>query len=173
MIRVRKDALGDDWFHLFHFFQNLPLAQHKILKQRYRIFGHRLAVAGARLAGGEYLIVLTNRNPQNALASYAQRWQIECLFKALKSSGFDFEASHLKHLERLDTLLVVVCLAFLWALKVGEFVHRQLKPIQTKSHGRKQRSLFRTGLDHLRHSLTNALTKPQDLDRCFKLLSCT
>ena len=98
---------------------------------------------------------------------------MECLFKALKSSGFDLEATHLKHVERIDTLLSVVCLAFLWALKVGEFVHAQLKPVRTKSHGRRQKSLFRTGLDHLRHSLANATTKKRLLERCYEALSCT
>ena len=139
VIRVRKDALSDGWFHLFGFFQHLPVGEHKVLKQRY-IFGVELGVAGARLADGEYIIVVSNRNPKQALASYVQRWQIECLFKALKSSGFDFEATHDKHLERISTLLAVVTLAFLWALKVGEFVHRQLKPVRVKSHGRKQKS---------------------------------
>lgn len=172
VIRVRKDALGDNWFHLFRFFQHLPLGEHKVLKQHYRIFGCEVAVAGARLANGEYIIVVSNRNPRNALAHYAKRWQIECLFKALKSSGFDFEATHLKHLERINTLLVVVSLAFLWALKVGEFVHKQ-KPIRIKSHGRRQASLFRTGLDRLRHLLANPSTKKLDLDACFRLLSCT
>lgn len=173
VIRVRKDALGDDWFHLFHFFQALPLGQHKVLKQRYTIFGTELKVAGARLAGGEYLIVVTNRDPKTALSLYAKRWQIECLFKALKSSGFDLEATHLKHVARIDTLLKVVSLAFLWALKVGEFVHTRLKPLRTKAHGRKEKSLFRTGLDHLRHSLANAATKKHLLDRCYRVLSCT
>lgn len=172
VIRVRKDALSDGWFGLFGFFQHLPLGEHKVLKQRYCIFGVELAVAGARLADGEYVIVVTNRNPKVALPSYAKRWQIECLFRALKSSGFDFEATHLKHLHRINTLLVVVSLAFLWALKVGEFVH-QLKPIPLKSHGRRRKSLFRAGLDHLRHLLTNSVTRSHELDRCFRLLSCT
>lgn len=172
VIRVRKDALGDDWFQLFRFFQHLPLSEHKVLKHRYKVFGSYLAVAGARLANGEYIIVVSNRNPKHALDSYAKRWQIECLFTALKSSGFNFEATHLKHLERINTLLVVVSLAFLWALKVGEFVHKQ-KPIRIKSHGRRQTSLFRTGLDQLRHLLANATTKQLDLDACFRLLSCT
>jgi hypothetical protein len=83
VIRVRKDALGDGWFGLFGFFRQLPIGEHKVLKQRYAIFGVALAVAGARLADGEYLIVVTNRSPEQALASYAKRWQIECLFKAM------------------------------------------------------------------------------------------
>jgi hypothetical protein len=172
VIRVRKDALSDGWFGLFGFFQHLPLGEHKVLKQRYCIFGVELGVAGARLADGEYVIVVTNGSPKQALAKYAKRWQIECLFKALKSSGFDLEATHLKHLDRINTLLVVVSLAFLWALKVGEFVH-QFKPVPLKSHGRRQKSLFRTGLDYLRHTLTNSATRRTDLDTCFRLLSCT
>ena len=137
------------------------------------IFGITLGIAGARLADGEYIIIVSNRNPKQALASYAKRWQIEGLFKALKSSGFDFEATHLKHLERINTLLTVVTLAFLWALKVGEFVHRRLRPVPLKSHGRRQKSLFRAGLDHLRHLLTNAAIRKPDLNLRFRLLSCT
>lgn len=149
------------------------MGEHKVLKQRYAIFGTELGVAGARLADEEYIIVVTNRNPKQALADYDKRWQIECLFKAIKSSGFDFEATHLKHLERISTLLAVVTLAFLWAFKVGEFVHHQCKPIRVKSHGRRQKSLFRTGLDYLRHLLANTATKKSELERCFRLLSCT
>lgn len=173
VIRVRKDALGDGWFGLFGFFRQLPVAQHKVLKQRYRIFGVELAIAGARLADGEYIIVVSNRNPKDALSTYAKRWQIECLFKALKSSGFDFEKTHLRHLDRINTLLVVVSLAFLGALKVGEFVHRQLKPVSIKSPGRRRKSLFRAGLDYLRHLLTNSVTRKRELDLCLQLLSCT
>ena len=125
------------------------------------------------MADGEYIIVVTNRSPKQALARYAKRWQIECLFKTLKSSGFDFEATHLRHLDRINTLLVVVSLTFLWALKVGEFVHRQLKPVPLKSHGRKKKSLFRTGSDHLGHLLANAVGKKPDLDLCLQLSSCT
>ena len=173
MICVRKDALCDGWFGLFGFFQHLPSGEHKILKQRYAIFRVELAVAGVRSAIGEYVIVVTNRNPKQALVTYTRKWQIECLFKALKSSGFDFEKTHLKHLDRISTLLVVVSLAFLWALKVGEFVYRRLEPIPIKSHRRRQKSLFHAGLDYLRHLLTNSATRKLDLETCFELLSCT
>ena len=56
---------------------------------------------------------------------------------------------------------------------LGEFVHTRLKPIRTKLHGRKQKSLFRTGLDHLRYSLANANIRKHHLDRCCEVLSCT
>ena len=172
VIRVRKDALGDDWFHLFHFFQHLPIGEHKVLKQRYSVFGSSLGVAGARLSGSDYLIVVSNRAPERALASYAQRWQVECFFKALKSSGFDLETTHLTSLQRISTLLFVVSLAFVWALKVGVSLARS-KPIPIKHHGRKQKSVFRTGLDQLRHVLANASRRKVELVLYLQLLSCT
>ena len=73
VIHVRKDALSDGWFHLFGFFQCLPLGEHKVLKQRYAIFGVELGVAGARLEGGGYIIVVSNRNPKTTLTSCAKR----------------------------------------------------------------------------------------------------
>jgi IS4 transposase len=42
---------------------------------------------------------VTNSNPKHSLAYYAQRWQIEMLFAALKTTGFDEEP--------LDTVLIV------------------------------------------------------------------
>ncbi len=35
----------------------------------------------------EYIIVVSNRNPNHALARYARCWHIECLFKALKAAA--------------------------------------------------------------------------------------
>ena len=36
----------------------------------------------------EFLILVSFNQPEQAMAYYKQRWQIETLFKALKSSGF-------------------------------------------------------------------------------------
>ena len=48
-------------------------------------------VAALHLKTGELLIVVTNDAPEEALAIYAQRWQIETLFAALKTRGFNLE----------------------------------------------------------------------------------
>lgn len=118
----------------------------------------------------DYLILISFNRPQKALDEYAQRWQIEMCFKALKSSGFDMEKTHLIHLERIERLLVVVMIAFVWCYKVGIY-RNQKKPIKIKTHGRKAKSIFKYGLDYIAKRLLNAENK--DNIEIFKFLSCT
>ena len=85
---------------------------------------------------------------------YQKRWGIECLFSALKKRGFDFEQTHLVHLDRIKKLVALLALAFTWAHIVGEWI-TQHKPLKIKKHGYKEQSIFRAGLDHLQYILLN------------------
>jgi Transposase DDE domain len=173
VIRIRQDALADGWFSVICFFQTLPLGESKLLQHRYRIFGSQLALCGLRLQG-DYLILVTNRSPKQALAFYKRRWQIEMLFAAMKTTGFDLESSHLACPQRMDKLLAFVCLAVTWAHSVGEWLQRtNLKPLRLKAHGRREKTFFRHGLDYLRSLLCNPLARFSDLLPCIHLLSCT
>jgi hypothetical protein len=96
----------------------------------------------------------------------------QSLFKALKSSGFALEDTHLKDIERLTTLIAVVSLTFTWALMVGQWQHG-VKPIRTKSHGRREVSVFRYGLDFITRALANYYRKPGLLHSAIGVLSCT
>lgn len=171
-IRIRENSLADNWFRLAAFFQQLEPLQTQSLRHRYTICGCELAVAATRSRDQHLVIIVTNRNPGKALSAYARRWQIESLFKALKSSGFNLEDTHLKDTERLSVLVAVVSLAFLWALKVGHWQHR-LRPIRIKPHGRREVSIFRLGLDFIRRAITNLSLDSKLLHDAFRLLSCT
>src|SRR5690554_2581862 len=91
-------------------------------------------------------------------------------FKAMKSSGFDIEKTHLKEIDRLEKLLLLVMIAFVWCYKVGIFLHSKT-PIEVKTHGRKAKSIFKLGLDYLASCFLNA--KKQIDVPIFKFLSCT
>lgn len=171
-IRIRENSLADEWFRLSCFFTTLDVAQLGQLRHRYKICGCELAVAATRSHDHQLVIIVTNCKPARALKLYALRWQIESLFKALKSSGFKLEATHLKDIDRLSTLVAIVSLAFLWALKVGHWRH-QKQAIRRKSHGRREMSIFRLGLDFIRRAITNLALDKQPLDDAFRILSCT
>ena len=47
----------------------------------------------ARSEQGELMIVVTKRPPQQAIAIYLRRWEIETLFSCLKTRGFCFEST--------------------------------------------------------------------------------
>ncbi len=74
---------------------------------------------------------------------------IETLFKALKSQGFDLEATHMIAPERIEKLMAFLAIALCWAHRIGEWRHQQ-KPIPIKTHQRPAKSVFRYGLDLFR-----------------------
>ena len=172
VIRVRKNMLAHAFCPVHFFFNDLKVGESKVLHQSYEMEGLVLQVAGTRSSEGELVIVITNRSAANALAYYKERWAIECCFKALKSSGFNLEATHLKDQERLATLVQIVCLAYMWALRIGTYLAR-LKPIRFKSHGRKERSVFRVGLNDLKQAIVRRPFDPSLLDERLRFLSCT
>jgi hypothetical protein len=118
----------------------------------------RVHLACKRLANGELLILATNCNPETASANYRMRWQIETLFAACKSRGFNLEDTHLIHSERIEKLLAVLAVAFGWAHATGEWRERS-RPIKIKTHQRKAQSVFRYGLDLLRKLLATDTLK--------------
>lgn len=133
-----------------------------VLKQSRTLFGYQLYFAAWRNAEGELIVVITNHEPHNALALYQKRWGIETLFGFLKEKGFNFESTHITNPERISTMLSVLAIAFCWAYKVGEWCAKR-NPIKVKKHGRKAKSIFRTGLDKIRHLLITSFNKIRTL----------
>lgn len=119
----------------------------------------------------ELQIVISFNKPEDALEIYKERWQIETAFRALKTSGFNIENTHLTEIERIEKLFALVIVAFTWAYLVGDYLHRYIKPIKVKKHGKKAQSLFKHGLTYIASVLLNALF--QDDIGIFKFLSCT
>lgn len=112
-----------------------------------------LYVSGMKLKEGEYLIVVSYNQQQQALLHYKERWQIETMFKAFKTKGFNLEDTHLSDLHRIDKLGVIVSIAFTWAYKAGLYVHQHVKPIVIKKHKRKAYSFFKYGLKFIANAL--------------------
>lgn len=175
-LRIRQDALANANKRVTLLFRGLKIGHSKVLVRSYDIYGVRLQLCALRLNKYDWLILVTNRKPTQALKFYKHRWQIEMLFAALKKTGFDLESTHLACDLKLDKLLSLVCLAMTWAHAVGEWLHiSKLKPLRLKAHDRSEKTLFRHGLDYLRYLLGNPLA-PQRHARlrfCINLLSCT
>jgi len=121
--------------------------------------------------GTDFLIIVSFNKPEQAQINYADRWQIETCFKAMKSSGFDIEKTHLDEIDRIEKLTLLVMIAFVWCYKTGIFIHRNIKKIEVKKHGRKAKSIFKCGLHFLSNVLLNA--KIQTDINVVSFLSCT
>lgn len=93
------------------------------------------------------------------LSEYGERMDIEQSFRDDKSAGFDMAHTRIKHVDRLERLLLALAIATLWCHELGEFVldsddsfRRQVDPGHTR-----QLSLFQIGLRWLKRSLFTQL----------------
>ena len=151
-------------------------------------WGRLVYVSALRLEDGELLIVISPDSPETAISDYANRWGIETLFGMFKTRGFCLESTHFTDPQRLSKLLALMSLAMCWAMKVGEWLHSHTplkvrfpmrgKPalgshLKVKKHGRREKSLFRYGLDHLRSVVNDLDIKHHQFLECLQFLSCT
>ena len=60
----------------------------------------------------EFQFLISFNNPSESKECYKKRWQIETMFKALKSSGFNIDKTHLQDIERIEKLVLLVFIAF-------------------------------------------------------------
>jgi hypothetical protein len=164
VLRLREDMHVFNDAHaplpLAHIARNLRVGKKIILKGWWRL-GRDEADASPlvriiilRLDDGELLSLATNRKPKTALARYRTRWKIETLFAALKTRGFDLEATHITAPKKLALLVGVLALATALAYKTGLWAAK-LKPTAIKKHGRLAKSIFRRGLETLKKLLAS------------------
>ncbi len=135
-------------------FRNLRIKESRILKGKRLICGVSLYIVGMKLPDGEFLIIVTGSDSENAISDYKKRWEIETFFGCLKSRGFNFEATHITDPERIMKLTALLAIAFSWCHITGESKHLAI-PVTIKKHGRKAVSIFRYGLDTIRETIFN------------------
>jgi hypothetical protein len=162
---------------VWRLFRSQRLGCPLVIEGARQCWGLKLYFSGVRLASGEYVIVAAPKCSRTALDEYRARWGIETLFGCLKSRGFRLEETHVTNPERLAKLLALLALSFSWAHLIGEWL-AQAEPLRInklKKHGRKAKSLFRHGVDHLRRILCNLTSFAQQaaFRRVIQLLSCT
>lgn len=133
-------------------------------------------VVGKRLSDGSMLILAAHSlegeaDMESIFETYRKRWEIETLFAALKSRGFDLEATHLTKPERIRKLLGILAFAYTWARLIGLERKRREGPPRRCSNGHPAKSLFRYGLDRLRELVNNSWRMQTELARCLRALT--
>ncbi len=128
-------------------------------------------ISGSKLYGNDFLILISYNQPEDSKEYYKLRWQIEMTFKAMKSSGFDIEKTHLTDIKRIEKLVLLVMIAFVWCYKVGIYLHTNIKKIVIKKHGRKAITIFKYGLSYIANYLLNSKMKKEF--NILQFLSCT
>ncbi|MGI9173912.1 MAG: IS4 family transposase, partial [Rhodothermales bacterium] len=157
-VRIRKDArVGHRGRtqRVEALFADLAVGEHRRLRARRTVYGQAVWLYALRLPdgkGSERRLLIVAGTVRRLLRLYRLRWGIEVLFAGLKTRGFDFETTHLSVQGRISTLVGVLALAYSLAHATGRYLSAHA-PIVLKRHGRRARSVFRLGLDHLRHVL--------------------
>ena len=89
-------------------FTDLKLGECQHLSGIYYVNGQPCYLSGSKIKDKEgkpeFQILVSYCNAEEALDMYRQRWQIETMFKGLKSSGFNIEDSHVRSQERMANL---------------------------------------------------------------------
>jgi len=179
-IRIRENFYADDLrtgkrFKAFWAFNDLKCGECRILHRIYRVNGQLCYLSASKVKNKEgqpeLQIIVSFNQPENAQQIYKERWQIETAFRALKSSGFNIEDTHLTDLSRIEKLLSLTMAAFAWVYVTGVFADENIKPIRILKHGRRAKSLFKYGLEIVATIFLNPMAQ-SNID-IFKFLSCT
>jgi hypothetical protein len=161
-IKVGKGSVRID-----SLFRNLKIGEHLFYRRKMTVYDYKsLSVIGMKVKN-EYLILATNIKKEKALDYYKKRWEIEMLFSSFKKRGFNLEETHLSANEKIDSLIAILSLAFVWSHTIGEWLNDK-KPIKTLKHGRKAISIFLYGLEYLSEILLNYEHRNRELVFVFR-----
>ena len=119
----------------------------------------------------ELQILICFNKPELGISTYKKRWEIETCFRAMKSSGFNIEDTHMRDIDRIARLTAMVCIALVWAYLVGDHKDINVKPIRILKNGRRAKSIVKYGLEEI----ADILIRPDYASKIdiFKFLSCT
>jgi hypothetical protein len=91
---------------------------------------------------------------------YKKRFQIETFFGDQKSRGFHLHKSHLAEPQRLASLMIAACLAYLWMVFLGVTAMKSGTYQLLHRTDRCDWSIFRMGIAFLDHCLNQCLPLP-------------
>jgi hypothetical protein len=134
--------------------EKVHLGLRKIGKEK-----ERYHISAARNSEGSLIVLMHSGTCKTPIDAYAKRWDIETMFKAFKSNGFNLEETHITDPDRLDTLLSVMVITFCIAYQTGHITAKE-KPIRIiKSLAQPVVSIFRYGINRLQNIAANIYEK--------------
>lgn len=107
------------------------------------------------------IFLVTNMElAQEACFWYKKRFRIETFFSDQKSRGFHLHKSHLDKPQRLATLMIAACLAYIWMVYLGAYARYTGWAKIIHRTDRCDLSLFQLGLSLLEHFLNEGIPIP-------------
>ena len=153
-------------------FSDLKINKIRVLRNPRWMSDQWVWLSRMKLESGELLILAGNQYFKKPMTVYGYRWEIETLFQRLKGRGFHWEETRLTTPDRIKKMMALLSIAFCWSHKMGEWKHKEIKPLQVKKHGRLEQSLFRYGLDYLTDCLIKQVNKKIDVAHLLMIFLC-
>ena len=79
------------------------------------------------------------------LTDYQLRWRVESTFEDMKSRGWDWENSHVRRLDRVDRMLLVLFLLLWWLAHLAASCIHHGRRDRYDRHDRRDKNIFRIG----------------------------
>lgn len=130
----------------FYLFNTLKINQLHHHPKIVSMHGNMCYISGMRIKCDDkvdFVIIVSFNDPSQSIDCYKKRRQIETLFKAPKSSGFNIEETHVTKLDRIEKLIMLTMIAFVWCYIIGDHIDTQIQQIEIKTHGRSAVSVFK------------------------------
>jgi hypothetical protein len=94
----------------------------------------------------EALLVISDRPAcRERLLEYKKRWKVESMFEDMKSRGWDWEESHVRRLDRVDRMLLVLFLLLWWLAHLAASCIHHGRRDRYDRHDRRDKNIFRIG----------------------------
>jgi len=148
--------------------RDIKPGESRVMKQII-VLKQRVDIVAFRDSSGDLVIVATNHNIDTVQDRHINRNQIETMFKAMKTQGFNLEDTHITSPERLERLMGAMVMAFAWSYKLGDYIDEE-RPIKVKAHGRRLRSVFKTGFKFLINLFSNISQRMEEFIAVISLI---
>lgn len=143
-----NDAPGKSYLQMY----SKCAAKYKLVKKQVWFLGLAFTLVmipnpKADAAEGVFIFLTTLPDAKKASALYAKRWKIECLFRHLKTNGYNLEDLNLRNAGKNLLLLAIVITAYILAMKEGWARRKQINTNTFKDGSQwPETSIFREGL---------------------------
>jgi len=99
------------------------------------------------------------------ITQYKRRWRVESTFQDLKSRGWDWEESHVRRLDRVDRMLLVLFLLVWWLAHLAASCLHHGKRDRYDRHDRRDKGILRIGRLYLL-DLERRASSPRNFKQC-------
>lgn len=156
-IRMKDNALlpwGQDPIPAKNLFHHLNEGQVRLVAKD--MYGSNVYLAGTPSKSNGLVIIMTNQKlkASQILSQYRERWSIEELFRKLKTSGFNWENTHMTKSECLVSLLIILGFGLFIAFLMGQ----DYKIPWKKTLCCPLYSVFKQGLINFHHLMAKSLS---------------